>query len=122
MLKKFGEETCNEGGCLLCITKCPSCGSNDIAIRFAPIYEAVKKSSNNEINIVLKEECMMIECSKCGGRFGRQTTDQEKDPSIQHLEKSLLKYLNLPSDAIVKSIPQTNGKHKTTVTLVCPLD
>lgn len=122
MLKKIGEETCTEASCLLCIAKCPSCGSDDIRIRFAPVYEAVRKSSNNEINIVLKNECLMIECSKCGKRFGRRSEYQEKNPSIEHLEKSFLKYLNLPSDATVKTTSKANGTHKTTVTLVCPLD
>ena len=122
MLKKFGEEICSGDICLLCVAKCPSCGSNDIVIRFSPIYESVKSSSNNEISIVLKDECIMVECSNCGGRFGKQTADQEKNPSIEPLKRSLLRYLNLPSDATVKSAPQTNGNHRTTVALVCPLD
>lgn len=121
MFKKFGEEICDKD-CLLCLSKCPDCGSKDILIRFLPIYEAINKNSESELNIVLKDECLMIDCSKCGGRFGRQNEDQEKNPEMEHLEKCFLKYLNLPSDGTVKSTPHTNGKHRTTVTLVCPLD
>ena len=55
-----------------------------------------------------------------GNLHGRTTEDQDKDPSIENFQNSFIKYLNLLSDAAVKSTIQKDEAHKTTVTLIYP--
>ena len=95
-----------ECNCILCVSKCPECGSTDIEVKFKAAYEyennIMLKSSHikNAIFIRRAVDVIKLNCNQCNARF--EDSGFESDWRLVLLGLSIKRILDLPVTAIVE--------------------
>lgn len=79
--------------CLYCNSKCPECGSTNIAVKFQPTFE-YENETQNRIFIIRGADSLEVYCHNCGETFFMDECHENE--SLEALRKALDDLLNLP--------------------------
>jgi hypothetical protein len=86
--------------CLFCNAKCPECGSDNVTVRYEPIFE-FENDSHNRIDIYMVGARVSLSCLSCYEDF--ETIGDEVDPAMQPLVEATRKALDIPTCVHYKS-------------------
>lgn len=109
---KLTEKTrsCKGDICVFCNSKCPVCGSTDIDVRYAPVYE-LKNDPPNHISVHMTGSGIELMCYDCGKIIGDLETFEVEDILIPLLN-ALEELLELPVGLELKNVTQPDGMHE----------